>query len=104
MVVSMLSLLCGHIIEIWLFALSMMSLLLIPGFGSLTGAFDGDLHAFLYFSAPTYTAIGDGDVQQFGPIRSVIVSEILVGLMMIAWSASFTYLKMEEIWQQHRKK
>jgi hypothetical protein len=98
------SLFCGHVIEIWLYAVIMMILLHLDGFGSLTGAFDGDWHAFIYYSAAAYTAIGNGDVHQQGPIRSVIVSETLTGLMMIAWSASFTYLKMEQIWQSHKKK
>jgi hypothetical protein len=69
----------------------------------LRGEFDGDLHAFLYYSAANYTAVGNSNIHPFGPIRSIIVSETLAGLMMIAWSASFTYLKMEEIWRGHRK-
>ena len=103
MVVSMISMLFGHIIEIWLFAFAMKGLMLIHGFGALTGDFDSDLHAFLYFSAANYTAIGS-EVHAHGPIREIMVSETLTGLMMITWSASFTYLKMEEIWRGHTKK
>ena len=103
MIVSMACLFLGHITEIWLFAIAMIGLLKIDGFGALTGAFDGDFHAFLYFSATTYTAVGDSDIHSSGPIRAVIVSETLTGLMMIAWSASFTYLKMEQVWQRGRK-
>jgi hypothetical protein len=103
MIICIGSLFLGHILEIWFYAIAISVLLHIDGFGSLTGAFDSDLHAFVYFSAASYTAIGNGDVHQHGPIRSVIVSETLTGLMMIAWSASFTYLKMEQIWQRHKK-
>jgi hypothetical protein len=104
MIVAMAVLFLGHIAEIWLFAIVMIVVLHIDGFGSLTGAFDGDFHAFLYFSAANYTSIGDGDIHSQGPIRALIFSETLTGLMMIAWSASFTFLKMEQVWQHHKKR
>ncbi len=88
--------------EIWLFAVAMMLALQTGQFGSLTGEFDGDIHAFVYFSAANYTAIGNGNVHPHGSIRSIIVSETLAGLMMIAWSASFTYIKMEQIWKNRK--
>jgi hypothetical protein len=103
MILCMLSLFLGHFVEIWLFAIVLKVLLHINGIGSLTGAFDSDLHAFLYYSAANYTSIGDSDIHSHGAIRAVIFSETLTGLMMIAWSASFTYLKMEQIWGAMRQ-
>jgi len=102
MVAAIAALLLGHIVEIWIFALSMMVITHVPSLGALTGEFDGDLHAYVYFSAANYTSIGNGNIHPHGAIRSIIVSETLTGLMMIAWSASFAYLKMEQIWKTHR--
>jgi len=102
MMLSMATLVAGHIIEIWVFALSMMFLTLTPDFGHLSGSVDSNLNTYLYFSAVSYTSTGYGDITPHGALRSVAVSEALAGLMMIAWSASFTYLKMEEIWKLRR--
>ena len=96
-------LMLGHIIEIWMFALTMLGMTLSTDVVYLSGDFDKSLSAFLYFSAVNYTSTGYGDISPHGIMRSISVSEALVGLMMIAWSASFTYLKMEQIWQLRRR-
>lgn len=46
-----------------------------------------------------YTTVGYGDLLPSGPIRFVAAMEALLGLMLIAWSASFTYLEMQRFWQ-----
>ncbi len=100
---TIITLMMGHILEIWIFALAMMLVTAQPELGSLSGNFDGTLNTFLYFSAVNYTSVGYGDINPHGIMRALSVSEALAGLMMIAWSASFTYLKMEQIWS-HRPK
>lgn len=103
MMLMIVMLMFGHIVEIWIFAFAMMGVLAAaPDWGSLTGSFNGSLHAFVYFSAVTYTSLGYGDIAPQGVMRSIAVSESLVGLLMLAWSASFTYLKMEQIWNLRR--
>ncbi len=102
MMLTIVTLIFGHIIEIWVFALAMLLMTLHPALGYLSGDFDGSLNTFLYFSAVNYTSTGYGDITPHGAIRSLAVSEALGGLMMIAWSASFTYLKMEHIWRLRR--
>jgi len=97
------ALMLGHIAEIWAFAFAMMVLSTYPEFGHLAGEFDGSFNASLYFSAVTYTSLGYGDINPHGAMRSISVSEALVGLLMLAWSASFTYLKMEQIWDLRRR-
>lgn len=97
------TLMLGHIAEIWIFALAMMAMCLIPAIGVLSGNIDGTLSSFLYFSAVNYTSTGYGDISPRGPLRSISASEGLAGLMMIAWSASFTFLKMEQIWSLRRR-
>ena len=67
----------------------------------------GELQAealdYFYFSATTYTTLGVGDVFVRGPIRVVSGIQSLTGLVMIAWSATFTYLHMERFWTLHHK-
>jgi len=73
------------------------------GLGTLHGEFRGEALDYLYFSATNYTTLGIGDVFAHGPIRLVAGTEPLTGLVLIAWSASFTYLHMERFWELHQK-
>ena len=56
---------------------------------------------YLYFSTATYTSLGYGDIYPLGGLRLMAGIETITGLMMIAWSASFTYLTMEKFWGLH---
>jgi len=98
-VLSIVALMLGHVAEIWLFAGTLIGLSKLPWFGGFGGQFSGDLGDYLYFSAVNYTSLGYGDIHPVGSMRAIAVTEALTGLMMIGWSASFTYLKMEQIWQ-----
>jgi hypothetical protein len=91
----------AHTIEVWMFALAYFLLANHFGLGSFQGDFDGSLHDHLYFSSVTYTSLGFGDVSPIGGLRLVSGVEALTGLMMIGWSASFTYLAMEKFWSMH---
>lgn len=59
---------------------------------------DASFSASLYFSAETYTSLGFGDLTPNGPVRLLAGVEALNGLLLIGWSASFTYLCMERFW------
>jgi hypothetical protein len=87
-----------HVAEIWLFGLALWALLAWPACGTLgpdaTHVFD-----FVYFSAITFTTVGFGDLAPVGPIRFLSGTEALTGFVLIAWSASFTYLEMERYWR-----
>lgn len=91
-----------HVAEIWLFAGCYGLLSFWPYLGDIQpvqGAKLGDpLFHYLYFSAVSYTSLGYGDLVPSGPLRIIASSEALIGLLMIAWSASFTYLLMEKSW------
>ena len=50
----------------------------------------------------SYTTVGFGDVTPVGPIRFMAATEALTGLVLITWSASFTYLEMERFWGRAR--
>lgn len=50
----------------------------------------------LYFSAASYTSLGYGDVVPLGGFRVLAALEALNGLVLIGWSATFTFLSMRE--------
>jgi len=103
MMLMIAALMLGHIAEIWLFALAFVLVTSWPALGYLSGDFDGSFSSFLYFSATSYTSLGCGDIIPHGPLRGIAISEALIGLLMIAWSASFAYLKMERVWDSRSR-
>lgn len=58
--------------------------------------------AALYFSAETYTTLGYGDVLPHGDLRLLAGLEALNGMLLIGWTASYTYLSMERFWGRGR--
>lgn len=90
---------CGHAVEIWIFAGLYYLQIQLDGFGSLVGNFDGSLLDCVYFSFVSYTTLGYGDVAPTGHIRFLAGTESLVGLVMITWTASFLYVEMANYWK-----
>ena len=68
------------------------------GLGAFGGQFRDSFASFLYFSIETYTSLGLGDIYPLGPLRMLTGIEALTGLLMISWTASFTYLEMNRYW------
>ena len=50
----------------------------------------------IYYSISTYTTLGIGDIYFIGNARLVSGVQAIVGLIMIAWSASHIYLKIKK--------
>ncbi|MFN3889392.1 MAG: ion channel [Beijerinckiaceae bacterium] len=92
-----------HILVIALFAFSYYIMSQLLGIGSMHGEFKGEALDYFYYSATTYTTLGIGDVYAQGPMRIVSGIESLAGLVLISWSATFTYLHMERFWTLHHK-
>jgi hypothetical protein len=88
----------AHAAEIGLYGVTIYVLVNVFEVGALLGPSGASLAGCLYFSAETYTSLGFGDVTPNGPIRLVAGIEALNGLLLIGWSASFTYLSMERFW------
>lgn len=88
----------SHLCQITFFALAFYLLQHATGQGMLGGSFDGSLSSYLYFSAETYTSLGFGDIYPAGAIRLLAGIEALTGLLMISWTATFTYLEMRHYW------
>ncbi len=96
--VAMVGALCSHLLQIAVFALAYWLLRDKLGIGGFGGAFEDSFSTFLYFSSETYTTLGFGDIYPTGSLRLICGVESLVGLLMVSWTASFTYLEMRRYW------
>jgi len=105
LIVTVLILLIIHLIEAAIFALAYRVVFLIyPDAGStLVGPYDGSFGDTLYFSLSVYTTVGFGDIAPLGPVRLLVGIEALAGLVLITWSASFTFLIMQRIFSRDFK-
>jgi voltage-gated potassium channel Kch len=88
----------AHLLEIGLYALAIYALVRFAGLGTLDDSSRFSLDVSLYFSAETYTSLGYGDVVPGGAVRLLAGVEALNGLLLIGWSASYTYIAMERFW------
>jgi len=88
----------AHVAEIWVFGAGYALLLLSPALGSVHGVAGGMLD-LVYVSSVTFTTVGAADVHLLGPIRFLAGSEALAGLILVTWSASFTFLEMGRFWR-----
>ena len=94
-------LLVAHMLEILLYAAAFYGMHNHFGLGRIAGEMEGGFRDFLYFSMATYTTLGFGDVFPKGPIRLVAGVEAFNGLVLIGWSASYTYFAMRKLWDSH---
>ncbi|CAA9419858.1 MAG: hypothetical protein AVDCRST_MAG15-2150 [uncultured Rubellimicrobium sp.] len=90
----------GHTVAVWIYAVGYW-LLTYWEYGSVTGMTAEQYRDFLYFSVTTYTSLGFGDHLPLSHSRLLAGVQALNGLMLIGWSASFTYLAMERYWPEH---
>jgi hypothetical protein len=108
--VVILVVLATHLIEMWFFAFgyhflvrvgsgSLMSSTLVAESNDIEGLLD-----YAYFSAVVYTTVGFGDTIPVGPVRLMTGVEALTGLVMITWSASYTFLEMQRDWPPYSER
>lgn len=91
----------AHTIEIWIFAFAYYFLSEHLSLGDFTGLPTTHFFDYVYFSVVVYTSLGFGDLLPLQHVRLIAGMEALLGLVMIGWSASFTYLMMEKFWKDH---
>jgi hypothetical protein len=92
-----------HTLEIWLFGIGYWVLTHDAGYGLVVGLSDTSLLVdYVYFSATVYSTLGFGDLLPTGPLRFMVGVESVTGLLLITWSASFTYLEMIQYWRKER--
>ena len=94
----------AHTLEVWLWAVGYWVCLHWLGVGSFGGEPISSLQQMVYFSVVSYTTLGLGDIYPLEGLRLLTGVESLAGLLMITWSASFTYLTMEKYWPLHRER
>jgi hypothetical protein len=98
-----------HVIEIALFAVGyyVLASTLDGGILIWIGVTDpqnipllDDFADYFYYSAVTYTTLGFGDFVPVGALRFMSGLQAVAGLVLIAWSASFTFLEMQRYWDK----
>ena len=88
-----------HTFEITMFGAAYWLLSQSPGFGTLVTQDVLNVLDCLYFSATVYSTLGFGDLVPTQSIRILAGIEGVTGLLLITWSASFTYLEMVRYWR-----
>jgi len=92
-----------HTLEIWIFGMTYWLLAMEPEFGRLAGETDlRNAFDYVYYSASVYSTLGFGDIVPHGPVRLLSGIESVTGLLMITWTASFTYLEMIQYWRKEK--
>ncbi|MCI3180873.1 potassium transporter Kef [Caulobacter sp. CCUG 60055] len=89
----------AHVVEAVIFALGYWAGEQAFHLGGFAGSRPMGVMHFFYFSLETFTTQGVGDVYAVGPLRLVASLEPLVGLMLLGWSTSFTFLAMGRDWR-----
>ncbi|WP_372722951.1 potassium channel family protein [Immundisolibacter sp.] len=86
-----------HVVEILVYAFAMYL-----GHRLGLGTFVGEPHPqaaqYVYFSAETFTTLGLGDIYPTGSLRLIASLEPLIGMLLIGWSGSYTYLAVQRYW------
>ncbi len=95
--------LTAHVIEVWVFGFGYYFVQTYTNLGGFSGAYSGSLLDSVYFSFSAYTSLGFGDIVPIGGLRFTAGLEGLVGLVLIAWSASFLYLEMTQYWKEDKR-
>ena len=90
----------SHTVHVWLYAFAYLLLDKLK-IGDFAGMVQHDFVDYVYFSIVAYSTLGLGDVAPIGGIRLIAGVESLNGLVLVGWSASFTYLVMEAFWPLH---
>ena len=93
MLIAVIGLFATHLIESGLFACGLLLSAEYFEIGGLTGV-SGQFREYLYYSMVTYTSLGLGDVFPLGELRLISGIEVLTGLLVIGWSASFLFSEM----------
>lgn len=96
--IVMLGLLAAHVLEIIIFAVGYVLMQHHFGLGHITNLDENSVIDYIYYSSVVYTTVGFGDLIPVGAVRMLSAAEGLVGLALITWSASFTFLAMKRFW------
>ena len=88
--------LAAHVIEIVVFGMGWL-VLVRAGAVELSSPAP-TVSELIYFSGAVYTSLGFGDIVPVSAGRFLVVIEAVTGLVLIAWTASFTFYQMQDFW------
>ena len=86
----------AHFIAIGNFSLGWITLLFVGS--AMRSVPQPDLIGIAYLAIVTYTSLGYGDMVPHGAMRLFAGTEVLSGVILTAWTASFTLLEMHRYW------
>lgn len=93
-----------HFLEIWVFGIAYWVILKVENTSVVIGQHAVEnMFDMIYLSATTYSTLGFGDLAPMGPIRLMSGLESVTGMLLVTWSASFTYLEMSRLWTPDNK-
>lgn len=91
----------AHSIAIFVYATIYWTLVHFLDFADLSGNVQDHFPTYLYFSVTSYSSLGIGDVFPVESMRFLTGVEALNGLVLITWSAAFTYFAIQKMWEAH---
>ncbi len=91
----------AHAAAVFAYAVVYWVLIHFAGFSDLAGNTQDHFPTYLYFSITTYSSLGIGDVFPRDALRFLTGVEAINGLILITWSAAFTYFSIEKMREGH---
>lgn len=104
MLIVIFGILIIHFIEIALFAFGLYVVDRLPYESSAGVSARPDAFGYFYMSAQTFSTLGFGDYLPLGNMRILASVQPILGLLMIGWSTSFTFLAMQKLWALHPRR
>lgn len=98
LVLVILFILFMHLVEISIFSGGYFLAHHVLDLGTFAGDREFTLIDYFHFSAETYTSVGYGDLYPVGPIRVLSSLEGLTGLLLLAWSGTYSYFTVQKLW------
>tara|TARA_R110000868_G_scaffold237627_1_gene492252 strand:+ start:104 stop:556 length:453 start_codon:yes stop_codon:yes gene_type:complete len=92
---------CAHSASVIAYGLAYWILTGFSHYPKLEGIDANNIEAYLYYSATTYSSLGIGDIFPRGCLRIITSFEVINGLTLIAWSATFTYFSVQKMWNSN---
>jgi hypothetical protein len=99
MLVVIMGVVMAHMIEAGVFAIGFWLGAEVLGFGHFVGHVPSNDFQYYYFALETYTTQSVGDLYPVGGLRVMASLEPLVGLILIGWSTSLTFILMRRYWR-----
>ena len=95
----------AHIVEVAVYTIGWY-VLILGGSVELAhfemDVFEPSMVDVFYFSGAVYTSLGFGDIVPLRGGQVLAVSEAVTGLVLIAWTASYTFFEMQTNWRELR--